>query len=146
MDKFDLKYWHISQKGLVNPNWLLTNEMGKKLAHAIDKKLKVEIVYSGGTAPPTKRIIEPYNLFERLGNNYLESYCYLREELRTFRIDRIESIEILNSPHEKYSIYTLKQTPTYTSVLGSSASRGIPGWIWIIGLFLLFYLCSKFKW
>lgn len=144
-DKYDgLDHWHRSFKGPVDSKWLLTNDVAKKLTDAIDKKLKAVIVYSGGSEPPTKRTIEPYKIFKRIDNNYLESYCYLRGELRTFRIDRITSIEILNEPQERYSIsHTTLSTHTYTAPTTEQRAHKMPAWILIVGLFLLLYLCHK---
>jgi hypothetical protein len=141
----ELDYWHRSPKRIINANSLLANDVGKKLVQAVNQKLKAEIVYSGGSEYLSKRTIEPYRFFERLGNNYVESYCYLRQDFRTFRIDRIKSIEVINSPHEKGSA----SSPTYSSIHTSaprfSATNGVPNWLWIVGFFLLLYFCSKFK-
>ncbi len=146
MNKFeDLEYWQRSPKRRVDTRSLLSSEVGRKLFQAVDQKLKAEIVYSGGSEPPTKRIIEPYKVFERLDNNYVESYCYLRQDFRTFRIDRIESIVVINSPHEKDSSSSRTYTPAYTSAPRAATARGIPGWLWIVGFFLVLYFCSKFK-
>lgn len=146
MYKFnELDYWQRSPKRRVDTHSLLSSEVGRKLVQAVDQKLKAEIIYSGGSEPPTKRIIEPYKVFERLDNNYVESYCYLRQDFRTFRMDRIESIEVLNLPHEKEAVSSPTYSPTYTSAPRASTASGIPGWLWIAGFLLLLYFCSKFK-
>lgn len=146
MRKYDeLDYWHRSPKESINTDAMLTSEMGKKLLHAVEQKLKVEIVYSGGSDSLARRIIEPHKLYQRLDNDYVESYCYLRQDYRTFRIDRIESIEVLNSPHEKDSAPSIQHFPTYSSAPKSSKTRGIPSWLWIVGLLLVLYFCSKFR-
>jgi len=112
--------------------------------------MQVEIVYSGGTTPRSKRLIEPYKLFEKFGRNYIESYCYLRKEFRTFRVDRISAIEVLNSPCEKKRIYekrayNLPGKVTNTSVTNTSTPYGIATWVWVvIGLIFLLYFFSKF--
>lgn len=145
MSKFDsLDYWHRSRKKSFHDGSTLTTEVEKKLAEAANKKVKVEIIYSGGSEPPSRRIIEPNKLYERLGNNYVESYCHLRDEYRTFKIDRIESIQVLNSPQEKDYSPTPTHSATYQST-PKAGSSGIPGWIWIVGFFLLLYFCSKFR-
>jgi len=117
--------------------------MERNLLHAINQKLKAEIVYEGGSEPLSKRIIEAYRLFERLGNHYVESYCYLRQDFRTFRIDRIKSITIINSPHEKELISSEKLFPTNISEPRPSTSSGVPYWVWVVGLLLLLYFLSK---
>lgn len=141
----DLYHWHRTQKNHVDQNSISHSEVGKNLGQAVNKKIKVEIVYSGGTEAPSRRIIEPHSLYERQGSIYVESYCHLRKEYRTFKIDRIESIKVINSPQEKASVSSPTNSPTYTPVPQSSAARGIPIWLWIAGFFLLLYFCSKFK-
>ncbi|HOG89502.1 MAG TPA: WYL domain-containing protein [Smithella sp.] len=155
MGKFnELDYWRHSPKKSVNRSLLSTTETGNKLIYAIDKKLKVNIVYSGGSDPPSKRTIEPYRLYEKLGNNYVESYCYKRNDFRTFRIDRVDFIEILDLPHEKCASYTDSYTRYPHSSTTSTTNRpisppnqpetrGIPDWIWFALFFLLIYFCSK---
>jgi predicted DNA-binding transcriptional regulator YafY len=135
--------WHRSPKKSVNINSLLTYEVEKELLKAVNQKLKTEIIYNGGSEPRVKRIIEPHRLFERLGDQYIESYCYLRLDFRTFRIDRIESIEVLNLPHEKEPTSKPQHFSTNISKSRPTTSRGIPYWVWIVGFFLLLYFCSK---
>ena len=43
----------------------------------------------------TDRTVDPYALSLRWGNWYLIGYCHLRDELRTFRIDRIKDCTVL---------------------------------------------------
>lgn len=140
-DEYD--YWSRSPKNSINVNSLPAHEVGKKLVQAVNQKLKVEIEYDDGNEARTKRIIEPYELFERLGNNYIQSYCYLRQDFRTFRIDRIKTIDVINSPHERKppSIPTYSQT--YSPTPQTSTESKIPGWLLIVGFILLLYYCSK---
>jgi len=44
----------------------------------------------------TQRQIDPYALVHRSGWWYLVGYCHLREGLRTFRVDRIQNLELLH--------------------------------------------------
>jgi len=48
-----------------------------------------------------ERIVEPYALKFRFGVWYLIGYCHLRNEIRTFRIDRIRKVEVLDN---KFSV------------------------------------------
>ena len=141
----ELNYWHQRPTNSLYIN-SLTNGVEKNLLHAANRKIKAEIIYEGGSEPLAKRIIEPYRLFERLGNHYVESYCHRRKDFRTFRVDRIKSITVINSPQEKESTSSRKYfSPTHAPESQSSTSRGIPYWVWIIGFFLLLYFCSKLK-
>jgi len=49
----------------------------------------------------TKRRVDPYGLTFRFGAWYLIGYCHLREEVRTFGVDRIRSMRLVND-HFKY--------------------------------------------
>lgn len=78
------------------------------LADAIDKQRRIQISYrspgefplrdevdsdrSTRTTPAiTLRQVDPYGL-ARVGPWYLVAYCHLREDLRTFRVDRIRNV------------------------------------------------------
>jgi len=60
------------------------------LAEASHKGARLEIDYRSGDAI-TQRKIDPYGL-AKLGPWYVVAYCHLRQDMRTFRIDRIRSI------------------------------------------------------
>jgi len=53
---------------------------------------RVRIQYIDGSWRRTERVIEPLRTFRgRLGETYIEAFCHLRGERRTFRLDRIAS-------------------------------------------------------
>ena len=55
---------------------------------------RVRIAYTSGYGESSIRIIEPVRIYQgRNGYTYLRAYCHLREEERTFRLDRIRSWE-----------------------------------------------------
>lgn len=58
---------------------------------AIDRSTAVTVVYRSRTGF-TERIIEPVGYQERSGRQYLVAFCRLRNERRTFRLDRIRVI------------------------------------------------------
>jgi predicted DNA-binding transcriptional regulator YafY len=49
----------------------------------------------------TSRKVDPYALSFRWGNWYLIGYCHMRQELRTFRVDRIKKLKTLEE-HFQY--------------------------------------------
>lgn len=49
----------------------------------------------------TGRVVEPYGLAFQWGQWYLAGFCRLRQDMRTFRIDRIQQIEPLT---EKFTV------------------------------------------
>jgi predicted DNA-binding transcriptional regulator YafY len=58
---------------------------------------KIEIVYKSlYSDEETIRKVNPYYLFYQEGFWHLRAYCHLREDFRTFALDRIVSLKVLN--------------------------------------------------
>lgn len=57
----------------------------------------LDIEYVNGNGVSSQRIIRPIKVEFRYNQCYIEAYCYLREEQRIFRLDRIQSIKIVSS-------------------------------------------------
>ncbi len=49
---------------------------------------------------PLERVVDPYALLHRWGWWYVIAHCHLRQALRTFRIDRIQELTVLNETFE----------------------------------------------
>ena len=83
-------------------NYLLEQERKKELINwAYQNNEKLEITYKKFNGETTKRIIQPLSTVykDKLGEfteEYIQAYCYLRHEERTFRFDRIKQIEMSN--------------------------------------------------
>jgi predicted DNA-binding transcriptional regulator YafY len=66
------------------------------LRRAVRERRRVSMDYrSSGAAQPTSRQLDPYALVLRWGWWYVVGYCYLRQGLRTFRLDRVQRLEML---------------------------------------------------
>lgn len=64
------------------------------LRRAIRERRRVGMHYRSGSSPhPSRRELDPYALIHRWGWWYVVGYCHLRKALRSFRVDRIESLE-----------------------------------------------------
>ncbi len=61
---------------------------------AIDEGLLLRLRYASPGRPPTDRLVAPRRVALERENLYLVAYCHLRQEERTFRFDRILSLEI----------------------------------------------------
>lgn len=62
---------------------------------ALDQGKDIEIRYAGPSdGHATTRTITPYWIEERHGVPYLIGWCHLRQQERTFRIDRIEAVVV----------------------------------------------------
>ncbi len=71
------------------------------LRQAVRDHIRVRMDYqSRDQAKPSQREMDPYALVHRWGWWYVIGYCRLREGLRTFRVDRIASLELLPAPFE----------------------------------------------
>ena len=69
----------------------------EKLRSASREHRQISMVYqSQVNSKPGKRKIDPYALMFRAGWWYVVGYCHLRTALRTFRVDRIQKLDILN--------------------------------------------------
>lgn len=67
-----------------------------ELQQAIKQHHAVKLVYhSQSHHETTERIIEPYHLTYGNGAWYVEGYCQVREDIRSFRLERIESLQLL---------------------------------------------------
>lgn len=66
------------------------------LRQAIHERQAVQVVYQGRSqVEATARTIDPYALVHRWGWWYLVGYCHLRQEVRSFRVDRMTSLQVL---------------------------------------------------
>jgi len=89
------------QKRQIDRQFVDTMEL---LARAWTQGRKAKVWYwTLGKKRPTERIIEPYFIQPAgLGHgNYVIGYCHRAKEIRTFKIERIQNIELLD---EKYTV------------------------------------------
>jgi predicted DNA-binding transcriptional regulator YafY len=64
------------------------------LRKAIREQRRLRMQYRSNSSPhPSRRDLDPYALIHRWGWWYVVGYCHLRQALRSFRVDRIESLE-----------------------------------------------------
>jgi predicted DNA-binding transcriptional regulator YafY len=67
----------------------------EKLRRAVRERRTVQLTYRSGNRPePECRSVNPYALVFRWGWWYVIGYCLLRQEMRSFRLDRIEALEL----------------------------------------------------
>jgi len=69
----------------------------EQIRQAARQSRQIKMNYQSGASPAvTERRVNPYALVHRSGWWYLVGYCHLRKALRTFRVDRIRELELLN--------------------------------------------------
>lgn len=66
------------------------------LLDALEQQRSVIIRYASYQQAAVVRQVDPYGLLFRSGRWYMSGYCHLRQQLRTFRLDRLQQIELLD--------------------------------------------------
>ncbi len=73
-------------------------EIRAAVESAYEQRVSITIVYySPARGEETMRTIEPLMIYDRNGAEYVEAWCHLDEDTRTFRVDRI--IRIVEADH-----------------------------------------------
>lgn len=73
----------------------------EKLRQATRERVQISMQYQGlAKENQERRKIDPYALVFRSGWWYLVGHCHLRKAIRTFRVDRIQTLKILTSSFE----------------------------------------------
>lgn len=66
------------------------------LRQATHQRRRVRIAYQGGQQPdPIERQVDVYALAHRWGWWYAIGYCHLRQAIRSFRVDRMNGVDLL---------------------------------------------------
>jgi predicted DNA-binding transcriptional regulator YafY len=87
-----------AQRGLLVTGWLRRDygpwaPILDDLRRCVARRCQVRLVYHSFRQQVTERIVDPYALALQWGNWYLVGHCHLRDELRTFRIDRVREAQ-----------------------------------------------------
>jgi predicted DNA-binding transcriptional regulator YafY len=88
------------------------------LSDAIQARKCVLMRYRAESGQLSKRIVEPYGLVGRRGKWYLVGFCRLRADYRTFRMDRIRKVFILDQGFKRdesfdFRAYAMKHLESY---------------------------------
>ncbi len=81
----------------------LSAEIIFNVSQAVHDQNSIWIQYGDRSKQTTSRKVDPYGLVFMLGMWYLVGYCHLRLDLRTFRVDRIQSAKVMMAEFEKPS-------------------------------------------
>jgi predicted DNA-binding transcriptional regulator YafY len=71
------------------------------LSESIGQCQRIALDYCSHASEITHRKVEPYGIVGWKGHWYLVGYCCLRQDYRTFRLDRIQQIQFLTEPFER---------------------------------------------
>ncbi len=82
----------------------------EKLRRGIREHRSVEMTYQSSQVPhPSQRVLDPYGLVHRWGWWYVVGFCHIRKEVRTFRVDRIFDIALLETTFTPAPDFDLKE-------------------------------------
>ncbi len=74
-----------------------------QLAAAVAEQRQVRIdYYVPARDESTARVVDPLRIVSAQGNDYLEAWCHSAEGQRLFRIDRISTAEVLETPVDQH--------------------------------------------
>ena len=78
-------------------------QLRSRLTSAVDDRRQVRLgYYVPARDETTERTVDPLRVVTAEGNTYLEAWCHLVEDQRLFRLDRVSSVEILDSPVDEH--------------------------------------------
>jgi len=82
-----------------NWTWQLENvtlpDKFSGITTALENSLRVEITYAGNGQALSVRVVRPKAIYSLKSKLYINAYCELAGDERTFRLDRIESYRLL---------------------------------------------------
>jgi proteasome accessory factor C len=75
------------------------DELRERLSAAVEERRQVRLDYYVPTRDEsTERVVDPLRVVRADGNTYLDAYCHVAEDQRLFRLDRVSTAEVLDSP------------------------------------------------
>lgn len=81
----------------------------EEIGRATLKRLRIHIVYyARSTDQTSERDVSPQRLVHYRGNWYLDGWCHLRHDLRTFAIDGIRTLKLLDEAAREVSMKSLE--------------------------------------
>lgn len=86
---------------VVPPPVQAQNEFVTMLSLAVKQRQQLHLRYLSFHGVESERAFDPYGIVFHDGYWYTSGYCHLREDLRTFRIDRILALEPLEKSFER---------------------------------------------
>jgi proteasome accessory factor C len=85
--------------GLAAPEAEATAEVREIVRDALSRKRALKIrYYTASRDEMTERVVDPMRALLVEGRNYLEAWCRYACDMRLFRMDRIDAIEVLDEP------------------------------------------------
>lgn len=94
----------------LNPPAATDGEKFEQISKAVLNSEQIKINYSSiSTGDLTERIIDPYGLIFHDGLWYVYAFCHLRQDFRTFALDRIVDITEIQTKFKKLEGFSLRE-------------------------------------
>jgi len=77
------------------------NDLVATLSSAVQQRRQVRLRYQAWGGDESERAFDPYGIVFYEGYWYTAGYCHLRHDLRTFRLDRVVTLEPLEASFER---------------------------------------------
>jgi predicted DNA-binding transcriptional regulator YafY len=77
---------------------LVQNDFVAILSLAVQQRQRLRLRYRSWQGEETEREFDPYGIVVNEGYWYTSGYCHLRQDLRTFRVDRIAALSLSSRP------------------------------------------------
>jgi predicted DNA-binding transcriptional regulator YafY len=87
------------------PQVVLDPEVVVTLSLAVAQRQSVSLRYRAATGEETERDLDPYGIVFNHGTWYAGGYCHLRQDVRTFRLDRIVRVDLRERTFERPDSY-----------------------------------------
>jgi predicted DNA-binding transcriptional regulator YafY len=107
------------------------------LTEAIHHQQRVDLAYRSYESTITQRKVEPYGITGWRGHWYMVGYCHLRQDYRTFRLDRIQQAEVLAETFERDAEFD------YRAYLRDQHSTSAPSWPVVVEFQAPLYLLQE---
>jgi len=91
------------------------NPKAISIQDAIEKSVRIRFTYTNNQGERGERDVDPYRQDLEGGQRYLKGYCLQREDVRTFNLDSMEDLVLLDTPIEPRSIDALTLTSSLFS-------------------------------
>jgi proteasome accessory factor C len=110
--------WYASGPAVPNESLMAT------LRSSVSQSRKAEIVYRrGDSTESSERVVHPYAVLPVRGAWFLVAHCERSEGLRFFRVDRIQSAELVDDTFERPADFDLHRLLSGERAFGSAAAE-----------------------
>lgn len=97
----------------IGTNWADPNRsllFLERIHTAMRERRQIRMRYRSRSQPdPMPRVVDPYKLVSRWGQQYCIGYCHQRQAPRTFRLDRINDLELLDQTFAEPEDFNLQE-------------------------------------